>query len=382
MTTSPDSSNLASRPLSRRSLLRGGAKLVAGAALLPAAAELLAACGSSSSSATTAGTAAASSTVAPAITSTTVKSLGSMEFQFNWITNVQFAGSYIASSKNYYRDAGIDVSLVTGGPNVSVIPVLQAGNALVGVVDPVTTAAANAKGAGLVIIGAAYQKSPNCIISLADSPITTPAELVGKKIGVGATSIPTMQAFMKANHLDYSSIDVVPIQFDPAPLAARQVQGYFGFISNEAITLQMEGDPVHTMLLADFGLAQYAENYGVAASSLTDSVKRAKIKAFLHGEIRGWQDVVANPQPAVDLVVSRYGKSLALSAQQQLLEAQAQNQLVVSADTQQHGLFWMSEQAIAANLQSLSLTGSPASASLFDNSLLEEIYAGGHYLSA
>jgi ABC-type nitrate/sulfonate/bicarbonate transport system substrate-binding protein len=365
------------RQLSRRSLLRGGARALAGVALLPAAAELLAACGSSSPSA------AATSTSAPGVaatsgsTSTTFPpSLGSMDFQFDWITNIQFGGSFVAQSKDYYKQAGIDVSLVTGGPNVTVNPLIQSGKALVGVSDPVTAQAANAKGAGLVLVGAKYQRSPNSIISLAGAPITTPAELVGKKIGIGATSIPTMQAFMKANNLDYSSIHVVPIEFDPAPLAAGEVQGYFGFISNEAVTLQLEGHPVHVMLLADFGLAQFAENYGVEQSSLSDPTKRAQIKAFLHAEIRGWQDVVANPQPAVDLVVSRYGKALGLDPKQQLLEAQAQNQLVVSTDTQQHGLMWMSPAAIQANLKSLSLTGSVASSSLFDNSLLAEIYNG------
>jgi ABC-type nitrate/sulfonate/bicarbonate transport system substrate-binding protein len=368
--------------LSRRAMLRDGARALAGATLLPVAGGLLAACGSSSSSGSATTTAASSAAAATSTPASTAASLGSMEFQFDWITNVQFAGSFIAQSKGYYKDAGIGVSLLTGGPNISVIPAIQSGKVLVGVVDPVTTAAANSKGADLVIVGATYQRSPNCIISLADDPITTPAGLVGKKVGIGATSIPTMQGFMKANNLDYSSMHVVPIQFDPAPLAAREVQGYFGFVSNEAVTLRLEGHPVHVMLLADFGLSQFAENYGVLRSSLADPTKRAQIKAFLRGEIRGWQDVVANPQPAVDLVVARYGTALGLDPKQQLLEAQAQNQLVVSADTAAHGLLWMSPAAIAANLKSLTLTGAPASASLFDNSLLEEIYGGASSLSS
>jgi ABC-type nitrate/sulfonate/bicarbonate transport system substrate-binding protein len=189
-----------------------------------------------------------------------------------------------------------------------------------------------------------------------------------------------MQAFMKANNLDYSSMTVVPIQFDPAPLAAGEVQGYFGFISNEAVTLQLEGHPVHTMLLADFGLASFAECYGVRRASLQDTTERAKIKAFLEGEIRGWQDVVANPQPAVNLTIAKYGKALSLDPKQQLLEAQAQNGLVADADTQAHGLLWMSDTAIDANLKTLALAGTPTTSALFDNSLLAEIYQGQNHL--
>ena len=354
--------------LSRRRFLRTGAEVIAGSAFALSAGALLDACSSSKGSSASSGAA------------TTIPSLGAIAFQLDWITNIQFGGSYVAQSMGYYTDEGVNVSIVTGGPSITVIPIVQSGRADIGIVDPPTTAAANANGAGLVIIGTTYQKSPNCIISLASDPITTPQELVGKKVGIGVTSVPTMQAFMKANNLDYSSMTVVPIQFDPTPLAEGEVQGYFGFISNEAVTLQLEGHPVHSMLLADFGLASFSECYGVTKASLQDTTQRAKIKAFLEGEIRGWQDVVANPQPAVNLTIEKYGKALSLDPKQQLLEAQAQNGLIVNADTKAHGLFWMTDEAIAANLKTLSLAGTPATASMFDNSLLEEIYNGKTHL--
>ena len=43
-------------------------------------------------------------------------------------------------------------------------------------------------GAPLVTIGAQYQKNPFCIMSLASAPITEPAQMIGKKIGVQATN--------------------------------------------------------------------------------------------------------------------------------------------------------------------------------------------------
>jgi ABC-type nitrate/sulfonate/bicarbonate transport system substrate-binding protein len=351
--------------ITRRSFLTKGSLGVAALALGPAALGLAEAIGAPS---------------AAAAELTAAKSLGSMSFQLNWITNIQFAGSFIAQSKGYYTQAGVDVSLVTGGPNVSVIPVVQAGNALVGVVDPPTSSAANAKGADIVIVGAVYQQSPLCVISLTSAPITKPAELLGKKVGIGATSVSIMKAFMAANKLDYTKMDVIPIQFDPTPLAEHQVDAYVGFSDNEAVTLELQGHPVHIMLLADFGLPSYSENYGVQKSSLQDPAKRAMIKAFLTAEIRGWQDVLANPAPAVTLVDDKYGKALDLEPKEQSLEAVAQNKLVTSAATKAHGLFWMSESDIEANLKVLTLTGAPATAALFDNSLLAEIYGGKNHL--
>jgi ABC-type nitrate/sulfonate/bicarbonate transport system substrate-binding protein len=358
-------SNRSIPAISRRRFLGHGALGAAALALGPAALGLAEAIGAPT--ATAAGLHGAAS-------------LGSMSYQLNWITNVQFAGSFIAQSKGYYTQEGVDVTLVTGGPTVTVIPVIQAGNALVGVVDPPTSSAANAKGADIVIVGAGYQQSPLCVISLAGAPVTKPSELLGKKVGIGATSVSIMKAFMTANKLDYNKMHVVPIQFDPTPLAQHQVDAYVGFSDNEAVTLELAGHPVHTMLLADFGLPSFAENYGVQASSLKDPTKRAIIKAFLKAEILGWQNVVANPDPAVALMVSKYGKALSLNTKQQTLEAVAQNKLVTNATTKAHGLFWMSDSAIEANLKVLTLTGAPATAALFDNSLLAEIYDGKTHL--
>lgn len=336
--------------------------MLAAAALAGGAGSLLSACSSSSAS-------SSSKSLSPS-------GAKNLSFQFNWITNVQFAGSYLAQADSYYKQAGLDVTLKTGGPNISVAPILQAGTALVGVVDPVSAVSANAQGGDLVIVGTVFQKSPNAILSLVSSPITTPQEMAGKKIGVGASSVTLVKAFCKANGIDYSSLDVVPIQDNPAPLAAKQVDGYMGFSTNEAIILEQEGHPVHVMLMADYGLEMYEDSYGVSKSALQVESNRELIKSFLTAEIKGWESVLANPEKATNVTIDEYGKSLGLSATQQLLECKAENELVVSADTQAHGLLWMSGNAIQKNLEALKLTGTPGTTALFDNSLLAEIYDG------
>ena len=52
------------------------------------------------------------------------------------------------------------------------------------------------------------------------------------------------------------------------------------------------------------------------------------------------------------------------------------NLLIQNATTKAHGLFWMSPSDIDENIRSLNLSKVPAKASLFDNSILEEIYDG------
>ncbi|HTX01818.1 MAG TPA: ABC transporter substrate-binding protein, partial [Acidimicrobiales bacterium] len=75
---------------------------------------------------------------------------GSVTLQLNWLINVQFGGSFLAETKGYYADAGVDVTLVPGGPNVNVEPLVVQGKADVGISPIESLASARTAGADLV----------------------------------------------------------------------------------------------------------------------------------------------------------------------------------------------------------------------------------------
>jgi NitT/TauT family transport system substrate-binding protein len=39
--------------------------------------------------------------------------------QLKWVTQAQFAGYYVAKDKGFYKDAGLDVTIKPGGPDVA-----------------------------------------------------------------------------------------------------------------------------------------------------------------------------------------------------------------------------------------------------------------------
>src|ERR1700722_8402415 len=119
--TAPASDTLSGQPISRRQLLRRGAQFAGGAPLLGAGPGLLAACSSSKKAATSATTAAGGA------------ALTSVKLQLNHLENSQFAGSFYAENKGSYKDAGVDVPPLPGGPNLSPEPIVVAGTALVAI---------------------------------------------------------------------------------------------------------------------------------------------------------------------------------------------------------------------------------------------------------
>ncbi len=352
-----------SQAMDRRVFLRRGALAIAGATVLP---SILAACGDDDDD--KAGAGAATTTAAPGGTG-----LGTLVYQLSWIKNVEFAGEYIADTNGYYRQVGFSaVDLLAGGPNVQQDAVVASGKALIGVSSPDISASAINQGAPNVAIGAQYQKNPFCVMSLASSPLKVPEDMYGKKIGVQSTNEPVWNAFIKARGLDGSKITKVPAQFDPQPLVNKEVDGWFSFITNEPNLLKVKGIDTVTFLLNDYGYPMVSEILVVRRESLTKD--RDKVKAVLKADMMGWRESYKDPSIAPKLVVTKYGKDLGLSEDEQLLESKAENELIFTADTLANGLFTMTDQLVDDTIKTLGVAGiSIARDKLFDLSVLKEV---------
>lgn len=355
----PASASAFTEPISRRTMLRRAGMLALGVAIAP---EILAACGSTSSTSTTA---------------VSTGGLPAVSLQLNYLENVQFAGTLMALSKGYYKAEGLDVTVLPGGPNLAPEPVVVSGKALVGITHTAEGAQAILNGAPLEVIGAAFQKSPTCLVSKASKPIRTPQEMVGKTIGVSDTNLPIWNAFLKVNHINPSSVTVNTVEFSTQPLADGQIDGLIGFYTNEPIILDLQGVPTYAFLLADFGYPIVDDVYIARSADLADPVKRKQIAGIMTAEAKGWRAAFASPHTAATLAVDDYGKNLHLSFPQQFASVKAEEALVTNADTAAHGLFWMSPQTVKSTVRSLVLGGTHASPSIFTNSVLSQAYKSG-----
>jgi ABC-type nitrate/sulfonate/bicarbonate transport system substrate-binding protein len=343
--------------MGRRTLLRSG--MLASGLILGA--PLLAACekaGAAKGGAAEAGT------------------IGAASVRLVWVENVEAAGSYIADTNGYYKAAGFSsVTLISGGPSATPVETdLVAGKALFGISTPDLTASAIVKGgAGLKIIGAQFQKNPFAMLSMADKPINTPQDMIGKKIGVSALGESVWTAFLKANHIDPNSITKVPVQFDPLPLTTGVMDGRMAYITEEPIVLRSKGFKIHTFLFADYGYPLVGDVYVVTDQTIKE--RRAAVKAFLRAQARGWQKALADPALGARLAVEKYGKHLGLNVEEETLASKAQNTLVLTGDTKKNGLFTIPPELIAENIATLKLGGTSLTAEqLFDLSVLTEVY--------
>jgi ABC-type nitrate/sulfonate/bicarbonate transport system substrate-binding protein len=344
-------------PINRRQFLGGGLKLAGGVAL---------ASGIGSLGELWLGQSSAGAATTP------------ISFQLGWLTNTEFAGSYLANSKGYYSAGGLAVTILPG-EGVDVEGIVGANKAIIGDSNADTCSAAVAQGADLKIIGAKYQKNPFCIISSAKKPIKTPGELKGKKVGVNAYNDTGWSTFLAVNGIKKSEVTTVNEGYTAGPDALKEgrVDAWMGFVTNEPTVLELAGFPVYTFLMADFGYEVYADIYETTSSAI--ATQKDVLVAFLEAERKGWEADIANPTAGLDLTMSLYGTTQGLSQKQQALENKAQIPLIETAYTKQNGLFAMDPDDIAKNIKTLKLAQSKGigkyytKADLFDTSILKAL---------
>ncbi|MFT4211531.1 MAG: ABC transporter substrate-binding protein [Microbacterium sp.] len=300
----------------------------------------------------------------------------SVTYQLSWTQSVQFGGTYIAQDEGLFSDAGLDVTLAPGGPDVAGDATTVSGQSLVNISTADGVARSNESGADLVIIGAQYQKAANTILSLADQPITTPQDLVGKRIGVSGSDTPALDAFLEINGIDESSVEFVPTEYDPAALVAGQVDGIFCFYNDLPVSLEAEGIAGYSMLLSDFGYDPMSQVYTVLRSSLEDPDTRQEIVDLIRADAEGWQLYRDDTDAAAELAVEMYPDA-GLDLETQKIQARVQLDLMFSDVTDEYGFGWFTDEEIASNLELFTVLGIDADESLWDRSILEEIYADG-----
>lgn len=291
--------------------------------------------------------------------------------QLSWLHSSQFAGSYIALDRGWWSDAGLDVSLLQGGPNAPVEPPVVSGTALVGISAADYTAAAVEEGAPFKIIGVAMQKNPFVVASLPGNPVNEPADLVGKRIGMALANTPVLQALCTLNGVDINAIEIVPTQYSAQPLLAGEVECLLCWETDLPVAMAIQGIESQTMLMADHGYAVHSQTYIATEESLAN--RRSELVGLMMGELRGWETYQADTNAAAQLTIDMFPDA-GLDLETQKLQAERQVPLMFSALTDANGFGWWTEEAVAENIETLALLGRTVTADLWDRSILEEVY--------
>src|ERR1700675_762337 len=114
----------------------------------------------------------------------TAQAADPVSIQLKWVAQAQFAGYFVAKEKGFYKEAGLDVTINPGGPDVAPPQVIAGGGADV-VVDWMPSAlASREKGVPLVNISQTFKRSGLELTCRAETGIKKPTDIKGKTVGI------------------------------------------------------------------------------------------------------------------------------------------------------------------------------------------------------
>ena len=288
--------------------------------------------------------------------------------QAAWINDAEFEGYFLGMDKGYYAEEELELTYLSGGPDVIPESAIIAGRADLTLTTPDTTIRAiSEQGAKFKIIGAQYQKNPIGVVSLKKNPINSPADLVGKTIAVPPVNIVTIDALLALNGVDKTQVNIVPYAYDPTPLVKGEIDASLDFTTNVPFTIGQLGEEAHSFLLYDHGVTLFNDTVVVTEETL--ATKRKELVAWLRASRKGWTDALADPALYPPQWETTWFAGTGRSVENEVYFNTAQKPLIEAPG----GIFSMTEEDIEKNIKALAAVGITGTRDMFDTTLLAEI---------
>ncbi|KAA1176992.1 ABC transporter substrate-binding protein [Rhizobium tropici] len=239
--------------------------------------------------------------LAPVVVSAPALAADKISLRLPWLLNVQSAGYVMAREKGFYADAGLDVDIMPGGPNLNSTALVASGANTFGTNDVGQILLGDANGMDLVMVAACFQRHPAGVVSLEKSDIKKPADLVGKTLAYneGGPWALTKAMLAKAG-VPLEKIKLVVSPSDQL-LVNGSVDAKTGFVINEAVALDLQGHKTSTLLPSDFGVSTYAEV--IFAARRTVDGNPDLVKRFVAATQKGYDYAYAHKDEAVKIIV-------------------------------------------------------------------------------
>ncbi|KWT76846.1 ABC transporter substrate-binding protein [Candidatus Magnetominusculus xianensis] len=287
--------------------------------------------------------------------------LKAASFATQWLPQAQFVGYYVALEKGIYTKHGIDLKIITGGPDDQVTALLENGKADFASMWLSTALRARAGGQKLLNIAQIVRRTSQMLVAKKKSGIVTPQDLNGKKISLwdGDASVQGL-AFIKKHKLTVKLLN----QSETVNLFMHgAVDAVSAMLYNEYHTILNSGvDPeeLTTLSFYDYGI-NFPED-GLYVSEDRWVADPELCCAFVRASVEGWLYAFAHPDEAVDIVMKYMIKAHVPSnkAHQKWMFSKMKDLIIPDNDTAQTGILRQEDyERTAAELKADGETVTP-----------------------
>ncbi len=213
--------------------------------------------------------------------------LDKVRFGTNWVAEPEHGGFYQALADGTYRQYGLEVTIVPGGPQVNNRILLPVGRLdffmsanLLQAFDAV------AQKVPTISVAAMFQKDPQVLIAHPDTGVENFEDLKKLTLFVSNEGVATYFQWMKSE-FGFSEAKVKPYTFNPQPFLADKNSAMQGYVTSEPYAIEQQGGfRPKIFLLADYGF----DTYSTLIETRRDLVENKPdlVRRFVEASILGW----------------------------------------------------------------------------------------------
>ncbi len=249
--------------------------------------------------------------------------LEKVTLQLKWKHQFQFAGYYAAVSRGFYREAGLEVVLRECEPNMIPVDEVLSGRAQYGIGMP-TLLLHRQAGKPVVVLAAIFQHSPEIVVSRKDAGISSPHDLVGKRLMMRPWDNLETEAMLQSENVPLKEVEILEHSWNIEDLVEGKVDAATGYITDRPFLLEQRGIPYSILRPLVYGIDFYGDCLFTSEEELESHPER--VASFLEASLRGWKYAMENPKEIVDLILERFPSELSREAL--LYEAEAMRELI------------------------------------------------------
>ncbi|MGZ5837496.1 MAG: ABC transporter substrate-binding protein [Xanthobacteraceae bacterium] len=225
-----------------------------------------------------------------------------VSFGTNWVAEAEHGGFYQAVADGTYAKYGLDVTIVSGGPQVNNRILLPVGKLdFYMSANSLQSFDAVAQNVPTIAVAAMFQKDPQVLIAHGDQKISDFADLKKLTLFVSNEGMASYFQWLRADY-GFDPAKVKPYTFNPQPFLADKNSAMQGYVTSEPFAIEKAThQKPKVFLLADQGFSSYS----TLIETRKDLVEKKPdlVQRFVDASIIGWYNYIyGDNKPGNDMI--------------------------------------------------------------------------------
>lgn len=273
--------------------------------------------------------------------------LDKVSFGTNWVAEAEHGGFFQALADGTYKQYGLDVTIVPGGPNVNNRILLIAGKLdFFMSANTLQSFDAVANDVPVVAVAAMFQKDPQVFLAHPEAKVSKLEDLKPLTLFVSKEGIASYFQWLKSEY-GFSESKVKPYTFNAQPFLADKMSAMQGYVTSEPFAVEKQaGFKPTVLLIADYGFNAYStliETRRDLAEKKPDLVQR-----FVDASIIGWYHYIYGDNKAGNDLIKKLNPEMTDELLAYSVAKMKEYGIVDSGDAIKDGIGAMTDARVAS----------------------------------